>query len=61
VPCETAELTARGGLVTVNGAVVGSVLRERQGQHREDEARGWVIVPRSDLSSYRYWCRAPES
>lgn len=45
------------GLASVDGDVVGSVLWEGPAGTSTDLTRGWAILPRADVSDYRFWCR----
>jgi hypothetical protein len=46
------------GLVSVGGTVVGSVLWEGPDGGSSGQMRGWAIVPRADVTDYRFWCSA---
>lgn len=46
------------GLVSVDQAVVGSVLWEGPAGSSDDQTRGWAIVPRADAAAYAFWCPA---
>lgn len=46
------------GLVSVDQAVVGSVLWEGPSGSSDDQTRGWAIVPRADAAEYSFWCPA---
>jgi hypothetical protein len=46
------------GLVTTGDRVIGSVLWEGPEGSSDDQTRGWAIVPRAEVDSYRFWCPA---